>query len=91
MLNTKSGVLSFGSMSLIVGGLALAGLLYWGWRTGQDIPLVPALLVAAVNLYGAIKLVTEAKARRAAGQAAAAAAAAGAAQPRHKETGKGKH
>ena len=75
MPNTKSGVLSFGSMSLIVGGLALAGLLYWGWRTEQDIPLLPALLVAAVNLYGAIKLVADVKAKRAAAQAAAAQAA----------------
>lgn len=68
----KSGVLSFGSMTLLVGGLALAGLLVWGWMTGQELPLWPALLVAAVNVFGAIKLVLEARARQAAQQGAAA-------------------
>jgi hypothetical protein len=68
------GVLSFASMTLIVGGLALAGLLFWGWWTGQSLPLWPALLVAGVNLLGAVKLVQETKAKQAAGQAAAAEA-----------------
>lgn len=90
MLDTKKGVLSFGSMTLIVGGLALAGLLFWGWYTGQDIPLVPALLVAAVNVYAAIKLVTEAKERQAAGQSAAAAAAAEADAAAARRKGKGR-
>lgn len=75
MVNIKTGVLSFGSMTLLVGGIALAGLLLWGWTTGQELPLWPALLVAAVNVFGAYKLVMETKARRAAQQAAAAAAA----------------
>lgn len=66
-------VLSFGSMTLVVGGLALAGLLFWGWKTGQELPVWPALLVVAVNVFGAFKLVQEAKARQAARQAAAAA------------------
>ncbi len=73
MVNIKSGVLSFGSMTLIVGGLALAGLLFWGWKTGQELPLWPALLVAAVNVFGAVKLVRETRARQAAAQAARAA------------------
>jgi hypothetical protein len=67
-------VLSFGSMTLLVGGLALAGLLLWGWRTGQELPLWPALLVAAVNVFGAFRLVMETRARHAARQAAAKAA-----------------
>lgn len=75
MVDMDKGVLSFGSMTLIVGALALAGLLFWGWVTGQELPLWPALLVAAVNVVGAVKLVLETKARRAAGQQAAAAAA----------------
>ena len=66
------GMLSFGSMTLLVGGLALAGLLFWGWTTGQELPLWPALLVAAVNVFGAVKLVLETRARQAARQAAAA-------------------
>lgn len=71
MADIKNGVLSFGSMTLVVGGLALAGLLFWGWKTGQELPLWPALLVAAVNVFGAVKLVMEARARQAALQAAA--------------------
>lgn len=74
MADINRGALSFGSMTLLVGGLALAGLLLWGWKTGQELPLWPALLVAAVNVVGAIRLVMETKARRAARQAAATAA-----------------
>lgn len=64
MVDINKGVLSFGSMTLLVGALALAGLLFWGWKTGQDLPLWPALLVAAVNVVGAVKLVLETRARR---------------------------
>ncbi len=71
-MDINKGALSFGSMTLLVGGLALAGLLFWGWKTGQELPLWPALLVAAVNLFGAFKLVRETKARQAARRAAAA-------------------
>jgi len=71
VMDAKNGVLSFGSMTLLVGGLALAGLLVWGWKTGQELPLWPALLVVAVNVFGAVKLVMEARAKQAARQAAA--------------------
>jgi hypothetical protein len=74
VVDIKRGVLSFGSMTLLVGGLALAGLLLWGWKTGQELPLWPALLVAAVNVFGAVRLVMEKRALRAALQAAAAEA-----------------
>jgi hypothetical protein len=69
VVDINKGVLSFGSMTLLVGGLALAGLLLWGWKTEQELPLWPALLVAAVNLFGAFKLVMETRARQAARQA----------------------
>jgi hypothetical protein len=82
MVDINKGVLSFGSMTLLVGGLALAGLLLWGWKTGQELPLWPALLVAAVNVFGALKLVMEARAKQAARQAAAKAA-----QPHRKGIG----
>lgn len=72
MVDINKGMLSFGSMTLLVGGLALAGLLFWGWKTGQELPLWPALLVAAVNVFGALKLVMETRARQAARQAAKA-------------------
>ena len=74
MADINKGVLSFGSMTLLVGGLALVGLLVWGWQTGQELPLWPALLVAAVNVIGAVKLVLETRAKQAARQAAAAQA-----------------
>lgn len=83
MVDIKKGALSFGSMTLLVGGLALAGLLFWGWKTGQELPLWPALLVAAVNVLGAVKLVLEKRARQAARQAAAAEAS----QPHRKGGG----
>ena len=77
MADIHKSVLSFGSMTLIVGGLALAGLLFWGWNTGQALPLWPALLVIAVNVFGAVKLVHEIKTRHAAQRAAAQATQAG--------------
>ena len=73
MASMIKGVFSFGSMTLVVGGLALAGLLFWGWKTGQELPVWPALLVVAVNVFGAFKLVQEAKARQAAAAAKAQA------------------
>lgn len=75
MTDNNQGIFSFGSMTLIVGGLALLGLLAWGWVSGQSLPLWPALLVAAVNVVASVKLFREAKAKRAAMQAAAAEAA----------------
>jgi hypothetical protein len=83
MVDINKGVLSFGSMTLLIGGLALAGLLFWGWKTGQELPLWPALLVAAVNVFGAVKLVMETRAKQALRRAAAAKAAE-AAQPHRK-------
>lgn len=65
-----SGLMSFGSMTLMVGGLALFSLLLWGWVKDEPLPLWPALLVAAVNFVDSIKLIQETKAKRAAEQAA---------------------
>ena len=86
VVDIKHGVLSFGSMTLLVGGVALAGLLFWGWKTGQDLPLWPALLVAAVNVLGTYRLIRENLARQAARQAAAAAAPAASAAPVARQT-----
>lgn len=70
----NKGIFSFGSMLLIVGALGLAGLLFWGWKTGQDLPLWPALAVVAVNLLGAFKLLQATRARQAAARERADAA-----------------
>ena len=66
MVENYKGMFSFGSMTLLVGGLALFALLAWGWLSGQSLPLWPALLVAGVNVVGAIKLLQETKAKQAA-------------------------
>lgn len=69
-------LLSFGSMTLLVGALGLGLLLLWGWQSGQELPLWPALLVAGVNVFGALKLLHETKTRQAAARQQAAEAAA---------------
>lgn len=67
----KTGYSSFATLSQVVGALALVGLLLFGWITGQQLPLWPALLVVAVNVVLAIRLVLDVMKRRAAAQAQA--------------------
>ncbi|MDP3134083.1 MAG: hypothetical protein Q8M78_14240 [Burkholderiaceae bacterium] len=67
----KTGYSSFATLSQVVGALALVGLLLFGWITGQQLPLWPALLVVAVNVVLAIRLVLGVMKRRAAAQAQA--------------------
>ncbi|HQY07975.1 MAG: hypothetical protein IPG57_22875 [Burkholderiales bacterium] len=87
-------LLSFGSMTLLVGALGLALLLLWGWQSGQELPLWPALLVAGVNVFGALRLLQETRARQtavreqAAASAAAAQAHSTAAAPRNRRKAK---
>jgi hypothetical protein len=58
----QKNYLSFGVMTLIVGGLVLLGLLFYGWQSGQELPVWPALAVVAVNVVAAIRLVMVRKA-----------------------------
>ena len=60
----NKGFFSFTALSVLIGGLAIIGLLLYGWFTGQNLPLLPALLVVGVNVVLAIKLVLEVKAKR---------------------------
>ena len=60
----NKGFFSFTALSVLIGGLAIIGLLLYGWFTGQSLPLLPALLVVGVNVVLAIKLVLEVKAKR---------------------------
>jgi hypothetical protein len=60
----NKGFFSFTALSVLIGGLAIIGLLLYGWFTGQSLPLLPALLVVAVNVVLAVKLVLEMKAKR---------------------------
>ncbi len=58
------GFINFGSMTLLVGGLALAGLLLYGLTSGHDLPFWPAMAVVLVNLVGAGKLVYDTRQAR---------------------------
>ena len=60
----ERGNASFGIMTLIVGALALVGLLVYGWRSGQELPVWPALAVVLVNVAAAIKIVLDLKKAR---------------------------
>lgn len=57
----QGGFVNFGSMTLIIGGLALFGLLFYGLLSGHPLPLWPALAVVALNLYAAYRLYQEKK------------------------------
>lgn len=59
MKRKELGFANFATMTLVVGGLALGGLLAWGWTSGQELPLGPAIAVALVNIYAAIKIVLD--------------------------------
>lgn len=60
----QSGFINFGSMTLLVGGLALAGLLLYGLTSGHELPFWPAVAVALVNLVGAGKLIYDVRQAR---------------------------
>ena len=65
MIEKYKGMFSFGSMTMLIGGQALATLLFYGWLSGHELPLWPAILVALVNVVGAVKLAQETRAKRA--------------------------
>jgi hypothetical protein len=74
-LNSKQyGFINFGTMTLLIGGLALAWLLLRGMQGGHELPLWPALAVAAVNIVAAVKLIYDVKKARQLRQAAPPAA-----------------
>lgn len=55
------GYISFGVMTLLIGALALAGLLIYGWQSGQELPLWPAIAVILVNLVAAVNMLLKAR------------------------------
>lgn len=55
----EKGFISFGAMTLLIGGCALAGLLAYSWKSGQELPFWPAVAVILVNLAAAAKLVLD--------------------------------
>lgn len=60
----QRGFISFGSTALLLGGLALAGALLYGMKSGYELPLWPAIAVALVNLIGAGRLIYEVRMRK---------------------------
>lgn len=64
MKSKERGYISFAVMTLLIGGLALAGLLVYGWKSGQELPVWPAIAVALVNVAASIKIVLDVKKAR---------------------------
>lgn len=69
MMHSQKGFVSFGVMTLVIGGLALVGLLIYGAQTGQQLPLWPAIAVTLVNIIAAGKLFHDARKAKAQRQA----------------------
>lgn len=57
----QEGFMSGGVMTILIGGLALGGLLVYGSRAGHELPLWPAVAVCLVNLVAAIKIILDVK------------------------------
>jgi hypothetical protein len=64
LISKESGFVSAGGIVLLIGGLALVALLVYGWSTGHELPLWPAIAVALVNIIGAAKIVLDTKKAR---------------------------
>ncbi|MCF8184728.1 MAG: hypothetical protein K9J43_07105 [Polynucleobacter sp.] len=59
-LNRKQeGFINGSAITILIGGLALGGLLVYGLKTGQELPIWPAIAVVVVNLIAATKLVMD--------------------------------
>jgi len=57
----QQGFINFGTMTLIVGGLALIGLLFYSAQSGHELPLWPAVVVILVNIVAAGKILLDTK------------------------------
>lgn len=72
MHHKQGGFINGGVITLLVGAIAIGGLLLYGSVTGQTLPVWPAVLVGVVNLLAAGKIfmdVKKAKQQRQAAQA----------------------
>lgn len=61
MNRQQQGFIDFGTMTLLIGGLALVGLLVYGAQSGHELPLWPAVVVMLVNIVAAAKIFLDAK------------------------------
>ena len=71
MNRKQDGFISFGTMTLLVSGVAFFGLLMYGMTSGQELPLWPAIAVALVNVIAAAKIVMNVRKARSQQQAPA--------------------
>ena len=55
------GFINGGVITLLIGGLAIGGLLLYGLVSGQELPVWPAVLVGLVNLVAAVKVILDVK------------------------------
>ncbi|WP_210542805.1 hypothetical protein [Rhodoferax sp. PAMC 29310] len=61
MHHKQSGFINGGVITLLIGGLAIGGLLLYGSVTGQELPVWPAVVVGIVNLVAAGKVFMDVK------------------------------
>lgn len=61
MTHKQRGFISFATMTLLIGGLALIGLLLYGAQSGHELPLWPAIVVILVNVFASYQMVREAR------------------------------
>lgn len=57
----QNGFINGGILALLIGSLALGGLLLYGYQSGHELPLWPAIAVVLVNLAAAAKIVLDIK------------------------------
>lgn len=61
MHHKQLGFINGAVITLLIGGLAIGGLLLYGLVTGQELPVWPAVLVGLVNLVAAGKVILDVK------------------------------
>lgn len=64
MNRKQHGFINGGIIAMLIGGLALGGLLLYGSLTGQELPLWPAIAVGVVNLVAAGKILLDVRKAR---------------------------
>lgn len=57
----QRGFINGGILAILIGGLAVGGLLMYGMFTGQPLPVWPAIVVGVVNLLAAGKVFMDIK------------------------------
>ena len=61
MHHKQLGFINGAVITLLIGGLAIGGLLLYGLVTEQELPVWPAVLVGLVNLMAAGKVILDVK------------------------------